>query len=314
MKYIFDRNFIVTGAFLLFSLISVGCTTTDNINSRALNTKPIESKTEMIALAKTQEQDNQLEKAIFYYIQALEVDNQDVDVFCQIGNLQNRLHNPDLANRAYKRALEINPHYIPVLAQMGIYYLEQQMLGKASEFLKRTVLLDQQRLNNKDIDSALVELDQISPLLAYNAYAVVNDLDNRHEYAREIFNLLLKRHENESLIFTNLGYSYYLTNNYVLAQSNYKKALDVNPSFEQAKLNLGLIYVRNGQYSKAVQLFKQVMTYAQAYNDIGYFLMLDGRYKEAEYFLQTAIDYSPSYYVKGNINLDNVQIYLNAEN
>mgnify|MGYP006079457653 CR=1 FL=1 len=73
------------------------------------------------------------------------------------------------------------------------------------------------------------------------------------------------------------------------------------------------IITKHNNANKAVQLFKQVMTYAEAYNDIGYFLMLDGRYKEAEYFFKTAIDHSPSYFVKGNINLENVQIYLSAE-
>ena len=107
-----------------------------------------------------------------------------------------------------------------------------------------------------------------------------------------------------------MGYSYYLSHHYTLAESYYKKALDVNSSFARAKLNLGLIYVRTGQYNKSIQLFKQVMSVAEAYNDIGYFLLLDGRYQEAKYFLQNAIDLSPTYFEKSHINLENVQLYL----
>lgn len=314
MKY-FTNKYLIISAFLLFSIISMGCSTTSKQNDLSSEpTKALESKAEMVALAKTEENNNDFKKAIFYYIQALDIDNQDFELLYQIGYLQNRLHNTDLAVRAFNKALEINLDYIPALAQMGIYYLEQKRVDKARVYLKHAVLLDQQRLKNTDTDEGLADLDKNSPLLAYNVYAVVNDLDSRHEYAREIFTLLLKTSTNTPLIYTNLGYSYYLTNDYAIAQSNYKKALDLDPNFERAKLNLGLIYVRNGQYNRAIRLFKQVMTDAQAYNDIGYFLMLAGRYEESEYFLQNAIDLSPSYFEKGNINLENVSLYLNDQN
>lgn len=315
MRNFIERYLVNMGVVLLLSIATVGCTSTESQSN--LSGKPknaIQSKAELISLAKIEEKNNDFENAIFNYIQALEIDKQDTEILYQIGSLQNKLHNNDLAIRAFNKALEVNPDYIPALAQMGIHYLEIKNIDKARSFLKRTVMLDQQRLHNINVSTNFTELDQQSPLLAYNVYAVINDLDGQHEYAQEIFYLLLKKQENSALIYTNLGYSFYLTNNYTVAKSYYKKALDIDSNFERAKLNLGLIYVRNSQYNRAVQLFKQVMTYAEAYNDIGYFLMLDGRYKEAEYFFQTAVDYSPSYFEKGNINLENVRIYLSAEN
>lgn len=316
MKFFVRKYLVNMSVFLLFSLATIGCTTTETASQSNLSAEQnngIQSKAELITLAKKEETKNHLEKAIFYYIQALEIDEPDAEILYQIGSLQNKRNNYPLAIRAFKKALEVNPEYTPALAQMGIYYLERKNMDKARTLLKRTVWLDQQRLHNTNIPASFTELDQKSPLLAYNVYAVINDLDSRHEDARKIFNLLLKTQENSPVIYTNLGYSFYLTNNYTLAQSYYKKALDADSNFERAKLNLGLIYVRNGQYNRAVQLFKQVMTDAQAYNDIGYFLMLAGRYKESEYFLQSAIDLSPSYFEKGHINLENVHLYLNGE-
>jgi len=315
MNNFFKRYLINVRVVLLLSTATLGCTSTGSQSNLSGKAKSfIQSKAELISLAKTEEKNNHFENAIFNYIQALEIDKQDTQILYQIGSLQNKLHNKELAIRAFNKALAINPDYIPALAQMGIYYLESKNIDKGRTLLKRTVMLDQQRLNHTNIPIGFTELDQHSPLSAYNAYGVINDLDSRHKYAQEIFYLLLNIQESSALIYTNLGYSFYLTNNYTASKKYYNKALDIDSGFEQAKLNLGLIYVRNGQYYRAVQLFKQVMTHAEAYNDIGYFLMLDGRYTEAEYFFTTAIDYSPSYFEKGNVNLENVQIYLRAAN
>jgi len=311
MKNYINKYLLVTCISAVLTLSNVGCSNIPKQNETISKQTIKEEKTssaEFIALAKSEESNKQFKKSLLYYIQALELDENNVDILCEIGYLQLKLQSPDLAIRAFEHAITIKPDHIPALAQIGIYYLENKNMPKAKKFLERTILLDQQRLHNSNVKE-LVSLDQHSPLMAYNVLAVANDLDNRHDYARQIFTLLLKTEKNRPMIYTNLGYSYYLTNSYALAQSQYQKALDVDPSFKRAKLNLGLIYVRNGQYNKAVQLLKQVMTHAQAYNDIGYFLLLNGRYKEAEYFLQSAIDLSPSYYEIGNINLENAQLH-----
>ncbi len=74
-----------------------------------------------------------------------------------------------------------------------------------------------------------------------------------------------------------------------------------------------MVYVRKGMYNKALQTLKQVMPIEHAYNDIGYFLILEGRYREAEYFIDRAIELSPSYFVKANVNLENLKLRMNKD-
>jgi Flp pilus assembly protein TadD len=114
--------------------------------------------------------------------------------------------------------------------------------------------------------------------------------------------------ENSANVLSNIGYSYYLTGELTAAESYFRKAISADSQFKRAWTNLGLVYVRKGQYSRAVKTFKQVMKEFEAYNDLGYFLMLDGRLEEAEYFFQKAIDMSPSYFEKAYSNLEQVQI------
>ena len=311
MSFFNNKQLVMLIFLLTFTITGMGCTNTMTQSDSKKDPENVtKTKAQNIKLAKIEQQSHNLEKALFYYLQALEIDEEDVEIFCAIGNIQNSLNSPEFAIRAFKQALVIKPDHVQALAHLGIYYLEHRNLDKAKKTLERTVKLDQQRLHTNVSFEPFIALDSKSPLLAYNALGVLSDLESRHDDARKIFSLLIPISKNLSLIYTNMGYSYYLSHHYILAESYNKKALDANPNYERAKLNLGLIYVRTGQYNKSIQLFKQVMSAAEAYNDIGYFLLLDGRYQEAEYFLQNAIDLSPTYFEKSHINLEKVQLYL----
>lgn len=339
MKSILDKTLI--NITLLLVLVITGCSTIIDNKDDTLTSKSatVYSKDQTLELAVMEEQNNNLEQALLYYVQALEFDNGSAQTLYKIGDMQNKLGNTQLAIRAFSESYAADPNYVPALTEMGIFNLEQKNAKKAKVLLTRALELDQKRLQNirldiknnpepktveerrlqyeqQDLlkknlaDSIYLTLDNESPIQAYNVYGVINDLDGNHKVARDLFLLVLKVKENSPLILSNLGYSYYLSSDLILAATYFKQAIDIDPTFIRAKSNLGLIYVRNGQYPRAIQLLTQVMSDAEAYNDVGYFLMLEGRYMEAEYFLQQAIEKSPSYFVKGNENLDNVKMYL----
>jgi tetratricopeptide (TPR) repeat protein len=143
--------------------------------------------------------------------------------------------------------------------------------------------------------------------------AVINDLKGDHNSSLMLFKLILPVTPQDPILFTNIGYSHYLVGNFVEAEINFKKSIDLNMQFSRAWLDLGLVYVRKGMYNKALQTLKQVMPIEHAYNDIGYFLILEGRYREAEYFIERAIELSPSYFVKANVNLENLKLQMNKD-
>jgi len=341
MMKLINRKGLINITVLLIFLIT-GCKSTTDNNDATLQSNTMtasESKDQTLKLALLAEQNNKLEQALLYYVAALEFDNGSAETLYKIGDMQNKLGNTQLAIRAFSESFAADPNYVPTLTEMGINSLEQKNVVKAKKLLTRALELDQQRLQNNFLkikyeqepktveerrlnyeqqnllkrnfaDSIYLNLDNESPTQAYNVYGVINDLDGNHKVARDLFMLVLKVRENSPLILSNLGYSYYLSSDLILAATYFKQAIDIDPSFTRAKSNLGLIYVRNGQYPRAIRLLTQVMTDAEAYNDVGYFLMLEGRFMEAEYFLEQAIDRSPSYFVKGNSNLENLKMYL----
>jgi tetratricopeptide (TPR) repeat protein len=271
----------------------------------ALSAAMPQSERQALDKAIDEERSGDLDRALYSYIQALDFNPKNADTFYHIARIQLAKGSGDIAYRAYKEALAIEPNHLMANAELGILEMSQRQYVSAREHLEKAVTIDQQRV--KEIRgthvAGVVGLDELSPLRVYNAIAILDDLENRHEQAREVFKQVLAFQPQSAVVATNLGYSYYLTGDFDNAESYLRNALREDGSFDRAWTNLGLIYIRKGQYSKALASFEQTMTRAEAFNDLGYFLMLEGQYAKAIDMFQQAIDSSPSYFERAQKNL-----------
>ena len=302
-----------------------GCTTTTTGGSQLnFSDAPPDSRETTLSQAISAEQNSQYDKAIVLYAKALKLQPSDEDkptismtntaLFYKIGLLEVKQDNTELARKAFGQVLKDEPAHVLAQTQLGVIYLAQKNKQDALVLLTKAITTDQQRLTVQIKPAkGYVKLDDQSPLQAYMGLAIINDLKGAHKKARALLNLILPITPQDPIIFTNIGYSHYLSGNYVEAEINFKKAIDIDIGFSRAWVDLGLVYVRKGMYTRALQTLKQVMPTEHAYNDIGYFLILEGRYREAEYFLERAIELSPSYFVKANINLENLKLHLNKD-
>jgi tetratricopeptide (TPR) repeat protein len=55
------------------------------------------------------------------------------------------------------------------------------------------------------------------------------------------------------------GYEYFLQEKYEMAEQYYKKAIELNPDFENAHYWLGKVYKQTGAYSQAIEQWKEVL-------------------------------------------------------
>jgi len=310
--------------YLLVILIISGCTTTTDGQPElpTLADIPVEPRETILEKAKMAQNKKEFDKAIVFYVKSIELEYSDevinedkmpnTEIFYNIGLLEAEQGHNELAATAFKHLLQKEPEHHLAQAQLGKLLLKQKRKKQALVLLDKAITADQIRLGNEDyVEDNFQALDTSSPLFAYTALAVIRDLDGKHDQAIAILRRVLPLSDHDPLIYTNIGYSHYLAGNLIEAELNYKKAIDLDPKFERAWLNLGLVYTRKGMYTQSLQTLKQVMPLEHAYNDIGYFLMIEGRYTEAEYFLQHAIDLSPTYFIKANRNLENVKLELN---
>ncbi|WP_254843564.1 lipopolysaccharide assembly protein LapB [Shewanella sp. UCD-KL21] len=265
-----------------------------------------QSEMEAINQAQDAERSGDLDKALYAYIQALDFNQLNADTFYQIARIHVAKGNKEIALKAYNEALTINPDHRLANAELGILEIDRRQYRLARKHLEKTVLLDQQRLSSiksKSVAAKFLPLDELSPLRVYNALAILEDLENNNEAARTYFRLILAFQPQSAIIATNLGYSFYLVGDFDNAESYLKQALRADPSFTRAWSNLGLVYIRQGNYRRALASFEQTMTTADALNDLGYFLMLEGKYEQAISLFKQAIDTSPTYFERAHKNL-----------
>lgn len=55
------------------------------------------------------------------------------------------------------------------------------------------------------------------------------------------------------------GYEYFIQEKYVMAEQSYKKAIELNPNFENAHYWLGKVYKLTGTYNQAIEQWKEVL-------------------------------------------------------
>ena len=328
-KYLTRTTLIVFTCFLLSA-----CSSTQNENNTDSNYKPerqdlydgtklssVNQRTlptteaEALEAAKQAEQQRSIDKALFAYIQALDFNPQNAETFYNIGRLHLTRGNAQLAYKAFKEALALNENLVYAHSSIGILLMKKKKIDEAEVHLGKAISLDQIRLkaNIQDKSEHLSALDMLSPLKAYSAMGVTFDLKGEHELAQKYFMKTVVFRPTSAPLTTNLGYSYYLSGNYAAAEKYLKTAIDNHPKYHRAWTNLGLVYIKRGMNARALSTFEQVMSEADALNDLGYFLMLEGKHAQAEKLFQQAINASPQYFEQAQKNLKRVQAELQTK-
>lgn len=227
--------------------------------------------------------------ALFQYVNALELGGADDGILYKIGRIHANRGNIRLARLAYQSALKVNSNHAGAHQGLGLILLERREYEAAEQHLEQAVALEPERWQ------------------AQNGLGVLADLRGEYPQAVSHYLAALKILPDFPQLLNNLGYSKYLSGDWAAAQRNFQKALNKDPYLRRAWLNLGLTLARLGQYEDSLNAFRQVLDEPQAWNNVGYVCMLDGKYDPAESFFLKAIALSPTYYVTAQENLERVQ-------
>ncbi len=148
-----------------------------------------------------------------------------------------------------KKALEFNPEFGIVYANLGIYYSGQ---GKSLEAINA-------------YQKAIVFLPENAQLWYYlgRAYWSVND----KEKAIESWQKAVKVDPNFSYAYNDIGVAYASLFKYQDAISAYKKAIKYNPKDANIYYNLGLAYEAIGQWADAISMYKEALKIEPDFNE-----------------------------------------------
>jgi len=273
--------------------------------------REIDSPDEAMGMAALAYQAGDLDQSLFQYLRALELDPKRYQALVWVGRIHRERGNLQLAELAFSEVLASAPNNIDALTELGLLNLGDRNQLKAEELLFKAVTLDQQRQANgklgKTPEAAGLKVDSRSPVKAYNGLGVLADLSKNYPQAEAYYRLALQIEPRSALVQNSLGYSYYLAGRWEEATRAYQQGITYDSSNKALWRNYGLLLARQGRYEEALSAFEQIESRAEASNDVGYVCLIEGRLDQAEQFLRSAIEQSPSYYNTAWDNLNRVQ-------
>lgn len=229
--------------------------------------------------------ENDLDRALYEYVQALNIDENNVEAHNRIGDIHSFKGNLAFAEQAYRKSLSVSKNNAKALEGLGLVLMRQQQHAKANALFTLAVKADPHRWR------------------AHNGLGVLADLHHEYQQAQMHYQKALSNKPELPMLLTNLGYSKYSAGDWQAASELYQHALEKDPNYAKAWSNLGLLQVRQGKYEQATNTFTHIMPEPQAANMVGQLCLLEGKYKKAEEYLSEAIRRSPSYYEVAQRNL-----------
>ena len=207
-------------------------------------------------------------------------DKKKADAARNLGEAHLREGNLPVALRELIKAQKLNPNDAVVYNDLGLVYMAKERPDVAvEEFRKALKLNPDYSLAKNNLGSAYLVLKEWD-----KAIPVLEDVTGDLLYATPHFPL------------ANLGWAYYNKGDYGKAEKYLTEALDLEPEFLVAKVNLGRTYLATGRLHEALNLFEEAAKTnprdpALLY-EMGKTYRLLGNYNNAILALKGAIEYA----------------------
>lgn len=151
--------------------------------------------------------------------------------------------------QAQKRLID-KKQKVPYVILMGLgrTYLKTNQVNKACPFFREAITQD-------------LSLD------AKTQFAQCLFLDGNFKDSQRIYQELIQTKPDEASFYDGLGQTFDGQKDYLSAQKQYKKAIELNPSFREAKSRLGYGYAQTGHFKEAFNLLEPLASDSKAYRE-----------------------------------------------
>lgn len=252
---------------------------------------PVTDKSDAMTRAAEAWSSGDINRALFFYVRALQFDSKDADLLAAIGNIHHSQNRPEMAVRALSMALRVDADHATALEGRGLILLANGREDLAEVDLRRAVT--------------------IAPTAwrAHNGLGLLADRRGDHSIAKEHYDAALAIVSESAVVLNNRGYSSFLAGDYSSASADLHIAAD-RLGYERAWINLGAVYSRQGRYIPAVDMYSKVLSEAQTYNKVAEAAMANNDYETAQRLLEKAIYESPTYFPAAEENLSLLQLHM----
>lgn len=131
-------------------------------------------------------------------------------------------------------------------------------------------------------------------LAAHHRLGLLLGRMNRHREAVTALARAAELRPDEPVILNNLGFEYAVLEEWALAEEHLRKAVDLSPRFERARINLAMVLAKREQYEEAFEEFRAVLPEPLAWYNLGLMYVGAKRYREAGLAFHRALKLDPN--------------------
>jgi len=225
------------------------------------------------------------DNSLLSYLKILKEHPERYDLHYKVGVIFLLSGKLEAAQKELALVLVHRPEMLKAHEAMGLVHLQGKQYPLAIEEFQRVLAQDPNRPKTQHL-LGVAYLEAGKPERAILALKTATRLDAH----------LLSSH-------IALAQAYLQQKDYPHAVASLKQAQTLAPQDQKVNQLLGRALGAQKQYPQALEAFMRAGDEAQAYNNIGVFLFMDGRYEEAAKCFQRAIELRPSFYQEAKTNL-----------
>jgi len=286
-------NWLALSAAAALVLQLPGCASAPAAKTGAPGPKPAPSAAaeepkgfaEWVARGDAAWQAQDLDRAVYDYVKALDKSPHDAATMAKIGAIEDARGNMALAEKAFEMAHSANPEEPRIAERLARLYLKGGKIDGAAEIYAQVLARDP---------------NQTRALDGMGEVCVV-----RSDYAQSIlyFDRALQAEKPDTAaVLSHRGYAKLRTNDLAGAETDLRVALAVAPR-DDAWRYLGDVQVLRGDTGGALESLLNVMDTAEAFNEIGVTFMSAKKYQQAKEYFTKAISASPAWFEAAQKNL-----------
>lgn len=185
--------------------------------------------------------DGRYEEAEVLLERAVKIRNNFAAGWMNLGTIKAALHKEGEAEMCYRKAILYRPIYPDAYFNLGNLYIDQQKTSEAVAAFKTAIILKHDHVG------------------AWMNQALLLDKSGNREAAISVIKEAKKHIPKEPLVYFNLANMLGRKDEFLEAEENFLKALELKPNSAEFYGNLGVLYHRWGKYDKAGIYYKRAL-------------------------------------------------------
>ena len=247
---------------------------------------------EDVALGDAAWQAQDLDRAIYYYVQAMGKSPHDAATLAKMGAIEDGRGNAALAETAFEMAHSADPKEPRIAERLARLYMQRGNVDGAAQIYTQVLALDSHRARALDGmgEVYLARSDYIQSISYFDRALAAEKSDT-------------------SAVLTHRGHAKLCLSDLTGAEADLRAALNLSPR-EDTWRYLGDLQVLRGDTGAALDSLLNIMDTAQAFNEMGVVFMSVKNYGDAREYFGKAIKASAAWFEEAQKNLAQADEHL----